>query len=156
MHNQVILTIRDVLQSKSSAIWSIGPKDTAYSAMEMMAEKNIGVLVVIDGESVVGIVSERDFARKLFLKDISSRDVTIEELMTKDVYCITQDKSVDECMGVMTTAHIRHMPVFENNKLIGVLTFADIVKAFLMEQEVKIQDLEDYQSCCDSVAYDED
>ncbi len=155
MNSQPTLTIKDVLQSKSSAIWSVGPQDNAFSAMEIMAEKNIGVLVVIDEENVAGIVSERDFARKLFLKEMSPRKVKIEELMTRDIYCITSDKSVEECMGVMMTAHIRHMPVFDNSRLVGVLTFADILRAYLLEQEVKIQDLEDYHTCCDSVSYED-
>ena len=151
-----MLTIKDVLQSKSSAIWSVCPDDTAYKAMEIMAEKNIGVLVVIDEDKVVGIVSERDFVRKLFLKKLSPKEVLVESLMTKEIYCITPDKSVEECMGVMTTAHCRHMPVFENNRLIGVITFADIVKALLLEQKIKIQDMESYVSCCDSVSFDDD
>ncbi len=150
-----MLTIKDVLQSKSSAIWSICPKDSAYKAMEIMAEKNIGVLVVIDEERVVGIVSERDFARNIILKEIPSKEVLVEELMTRDIYCITPEKSVEECMGVMTTAHIRHMPVFENNKLIGVVTFGDIVNALIVEQKIKIEDLENYSSCCDEVAFDD-
>jgi len=149
-----VLTIRDVLQSKSSAIWSIDPKDTAYKAMEIMTERNIGALVVIDEESVAGIFSERDFARNIISKDVSPKKVLVESLMTKEIYCITPEKSVEECMGVMTTAHIRHMPVFENNRLIGLVTFADIVKAVLTEQKIKIQDLENYSSCCDSVSYD--
>ena len=149
-----MLTVRDVLQSKSSAIWSIGPKDTAYQAMEIMTEKNIGALLVIDEESVVGIFSERDFARHIILKDISPKEVLVETFMTREIYCITPEKSVEECMGVMTTAHIRHMPVFERNRLIGLVTFADIVKALLTEQKIKIQDLENYHSCCDSISFD--
>ncbi|MBI4826217.1 MAG: CBS domain-containing protein [Nitrospirae bacterium] len=151
-----MLTIKDVLQSKSSAIWSVCPDDSAYKTMELMAEKNIGVLVVIDGDNVVGIVSERDLARKIILKELSSKKVSVKKIMTKDIYCITPDKSVEECMGVMTTAHIRHMPVFENKRLIGVITFGDIANALLVEQEIKIQDLESYFSCCDSVSFDHD
>ncbi|GBD96955.1 MAG TPA: CBS domain-containing protein [Nitrospirae bacterium] len=150
-----MLTIRDVLQSKSSAIWSICPGDTAYKAMEIMAERDIGVLVVIDEENVVGIVSERDLARNIILKELSPREVLVEELMTKDIYCVTPDMSIEECMGVMTSAHCRHMPVFENNKLIGVITFGDIVKALLLEQKIKIEDLESYASCCDAVSFDD-
>jgi CBS domain-containing protein len=144
-----MLTIRDILQSKSSVIWSILPKDTAYEAMQTMAEHNIGVLLVMDRDNVAGIVSERDFARNIILKELSPKEVLVEELMTKDIYCIAPDKSVEECMGVMTAAHIRHMPVFENNKLMGVVTFADIVNALLLEKEIKIQDLQTYVSCCD-------
>jgi CBS domain-containing protein len=114
-----------------------------------MAEHNIGVLLVIDGDNVAGIVSERDFARNIILKELSPKEVLVEELMTKDIYCIAPDKSVEECMGVMTAAHIRHMPVFENNKLVGVVTFADIVNALLLEQKIKIENLENYVSFCD-------
>lgn len=148
-----MLTIKDVLQSKSSAIWAVCPDDTAYETMKLMAEKNIGVLVVIDNDNVVGIVSERDLARKIILKEQSSKKVPVKKIMTKDIYCITPDKSVEECMGVMTTAHIRHMPVFENKRLIGVITFGDIANALLLEKDVKIQDLESYFSCCDSVSF---
>ena len=149
-----MLIVRDILQSKSSVIWSIGPKDTAYKAMELMADKNIGVLVVIDEESVVGIISERDFVRNIVLKEVSAKKVTVEELMTKEIYCVTPDKPVEECMGVMTTAHCRHMPVFENKRLTGLVTFADIVNAMILQQKIKIEDLENYSSCCDAVSFD--
>ncbi len=151
-----MLTIRDILRSKSSAIWSISPQDTAYTAMSLMADKNIGVLVVIDEESLQGIISERDLARHIILKGLSSKEVPVEKLMTRDVYCITQDKSVEECMGVMTSAHIRHMPVFEKNRLIGLITFGDIVKALLLEQKVKIQNLESYISSSSSAVCDDE
>ncbi|MEN8264705.1 MAG: CBS domain-containing protein [Nitrospirota bacterium] len=150
-----MLKIRDVLQSKSSAIWSIRSKDTAYEAMEFMAERNIGVLLVIDDESVAGIVSERDFVRSIVLQEKSAKEVLVENLMTREIYCVTPDKPVEECMGVMTTAHCRHMPVFENGRLIGIVTFGDIVNALLVEQKIKIQDLESYASCCDSVSFDD-
>jgi CBS domain-containing protein len=150
-----MLTIRDILQSKSSAIWSISPKDTTYKAIEIMTEHNIGALLVIDDEHVAGIFSERDFARNIVLKRLSADEVLVEELMTKEIYCIEPDKSVEECMSVMTTAHIRHMPVFENKRLIGLVTFADIVKALFLEHQIRIQDLENYHSCCDSVSFDE-
>jgi CBS domain-containing protein len=124
--------------------------------MEIMTDKNIGVLVVIDEDNVVGIISERDLARNIILRQLVPRKVTVGELMTRDIYCISSDKSVEECMGVMTSAHIRHMPVFERNKLVGLVTYADIVKALLTEQEIKIQDLESYVSCCDIVSYEDD
>jgi CBS domain-containing protein len=149
-----MLTIKDVLQAKNSSIWSVCPRDTAYEAMDIMAEKNIGVLVVIDEDSVVGVVSERDLARSIILKEQSPKDVPVEQLMTKEIYCVTSDKSVEECMGVMTTAHIRHMPVFENKRLVGVVTFGDIVKAVLMEQQIKIQDLENYHTACDAESFE--
>lgn len=150
-----MLTIRDVLESKSSALWSISPGDTAYAAMKIMAEKNIGVLLVIKREDVVGIISERDLARNVILKELSPKETPVKKLMTSDIYFITPDNPVEECMGVMTTAHIRHMPVFENGKLTGLVTFGDIAKALLMEQKIKIQDLESYTSSCDSGLCDE-
>jgi CBS domain-containing protein len=150
-----MLTIKDILQSKSSSIWSISPKDTAYKAMEIMAERNIGALVVIDEENVVGVISERDIARNIILKRLPSRETPVEKLMTKEIYCITPDKSVEECMGVMTTAHIRHMPVFENNRLTGLVTFGDITKGLLIEHKVRIQDLESYHSCCNSLSFED-
>lgn len=150
-----MLTIRDVLTSKSSAIWSVSPQDTAYDAMEIMAEKNIGVLLVIDEENVVGIVSERDIARTIILKGQPPRKVLVQELMTRDIYCITPEKSVEECMGLMTTVHCRHMPVFERKTLIGLVTFGDIVKALLIEQKIKIEDLESYTSCCEAESFDD-
>ena len=150
-----MLTIKDVLQSKSSAIWSVSADDTAYTAMEIMAEKDIGALLVIDDDQVLGIVSERDFARNIILKGLSSRKVPVKELMIKDIYGITTDKSIEECMGVMTAAHCRHMPVFENNRLIGIVTFGDIVKALLLEQQVRIEDLESYISCCDTPSFED-
>ncbi len=150
-----MLTIRDVIQSKSSAVWSVGPLDTAHTAMEIMTEKNIGVLVVIDREKVVGIVSERDLARNIILKELSARNVPVKKIMTRDIYCITTDKSVEECMGVMTTAHIRHMPVFDHRRLIGVITFGDIAHALLLEQKINIHDLESYSSVCDTEGYED-
>lgn len=149
-----MITIWDVLQAKSSAIWSISPQDSAFKAMEIMIEKDIGALLVIDGEHVAGIFSERDFARNISMKELSAKEVLVEKLMTREIYCITPEKSVEECMGVMTTAHIRHMPVFEHNKLLGLITFADISKALLLEHRISIQDLNNYASCCDSVAFD--
>jgi CBS domain-containing protein len=110
---------------------------------------------VIDEENVVGIVSERDFVRNIILQEQSAKEVLVESLMTREIYCVTPDKPVEECMGVMTTAHCRHMPVFENSRLIGIVTFGDIVNALLLEQKIKIHDLENYASCCDSVSFED-
>jgi len=144
-----MLTVKEVLLSKSSAIWSIEPEETIYTALEIMAEKDIGALLVMDGEQVAGIFTERDYARKVVLKGKLSKKVTVGELMTKEIYCINSDKSVEECMALMTAARCRHMPVFENKKLVGIMTYADIVNAVIVDQKVKIQDLESYISGCD-------
>ena len=145
-----MLTVREVLRSKTSAIWSISAEDTVYKALEIMAEKDIGALMVLDGEKVTGIFTERDYARKVVLKGKSSKDITVGELMTRELYCIDPDKSVEECMAIMIAAHCRHMPVFENKKLAGIVTFGDIVNAVIVVQKVKIQDLETYISGCDT------
>ncbi len=146
-----MLTVKEVLRSKSSAIWSIGPDDMVFLALEVMAEKDIGSLIVMDEKEVIGIFTERDYARKIALKGKSSKTTTVGELMTKDIFTITADKTVDECMALMLAAHCRHMPVFENGKLAGVVTFGDIVNAVIIDQKTKIQDLETYISGCEII-----
>lgn len=150
-----MLEIKDVLQSKSSAIWSVEPNDTAYSAIELMADKNIGALIVMDGEIVVGIFSERDYVRKVVLKEKSSRNTPVKELMTTNLYCINSDKKVEECMALMTKARIRHMPVYKNKIFAGIVTFGDIVNAVIVDQKVKIQDLETYIKGCEAVDFED-
>lgn len=150
-----MLKVQDVLGSKRKNIWSISSRETAYKALEMLAEKDIGALMVIDDGKLAGIFSERDYARKVILKGKSSRETTVGELMTKEVYSITTDKTVDECMALMTTIHCRHMPVFEHNHLIGVVTIGDIVNAIINEQQIKIKDLEKYITGSEYVAVDD-
>ena len=150
-----MLTIKDVLNSKSSAIWSIEPDDTAYTAIELMSEKGIGALIVMDEGVVVGIFSERDYARKVVLKGRSSKETPVKDLMTVDLYCINSHKTVEECMALMTKAHIRHMPVYDNKVLAGIVTFGDIVNAVIVDQKVKIQDLETYIKGCEAIDFDD-
>jgi len=150
-----MLKVQDVLRSKSKKIWSISSGETTYKALEMLAEKDVGALMVIDDGKFVGLFSERDYARKVILKGKSSKETTVGELMTREVYSITPDKTVDECMALMTTIHCRHMPVFEKNQLIGVVTIGDVVNAIINEQQVKIQDLEKYITGSDYVAVDD-
>ncbi len=139
-----MLTVKDVLKKKGNDIWSIGSGETVYKALELMAEKNIGALLVIDNGHVVGIFSERDYARKVILKGKSSRETSVGELMTKDVYSITSDKSVEECLALMTAAHCRHMPVYENNQLAGLVTIGNVVNTIIAQQKTTISDLENY------------
>ncbi len=150
-----MLKVKDVLTSKSKDIWSIGSNETAYKALEIMAEKDIGALLVIDKEQLVGIFSERDYARKVTLKGKSSKETRVGDLMTREVYSITLDKSVDECLALMTATHIRHMPVFENNHLTGLVTIGDIVNAIMTDQKIKIHDLEKYITGSEFVAVDD-
>lgn len=139
-----MLKVKDVLESKSKDIWSVSSKEMAYKALEVLAEKDIGALMVIDDGKLVGIFSERDYARKVILKGKSSKETSVSDLMTTEVYSITPDKTVDECLALLTAAHCRHLPVFENNNLIGVVTTGDIVNAIMTDQKIKIHDLENY------------
>ncbi|MBI5665906.1 MAG: CBS domain-containing protein [Nitrospirae bacterium] len=150
-----MLKIQDVLRTKSKHIWSISSRETTYKALELLAEKDIGALMVIDDGKLVGIFSERDYARKVTLKGKSSKETPVGELMTKDVYSITPDKSVDECLGLFTAVHCRHMPVFENNQLIGIVTIGDIVNAIINDQQIKINDLEKYITGSEYVAVED-
>ena len=110
-------TVRQILQSKGSDIWSIEPQETAFRALQIMAEREIGVLLVIEGEKLVGIFSERDYARKVILKGKSSKETSVAELMTQEVYYIDPDATMEDCMALMTAKQIRHLPVLENEKL---------------------------------------
>ena len=139
-----MLRIRDVLKTKGNDMWTVDPGATVYEALEIMADKNVGALLIVDGERLVGIFSERDYARKVVLKGKHAQDIQIKELMTKEVYSVTPNETVEECMAVMTAAHCRHMPVFEDQELIGVVSIGDIVNATITEHKVKIRDLEKY------------
>jgi CBS domain-containing protein len=116
------------------------------AALKMMDEKNIGALVVTQGGSVLGILSERDYARKLVLKGRSSTDSTVHDLMTSSVITVTPEQTMDQCMDLMTSKRIRHLPVVENDKLIGLISIGDVVKAVISEKEFLIKQLENYIS----------
>ena len=109
-----------------------------------MAEQDIGAVVVLDGERLMGIFSERDYARRVILQGRSSKDTTVRELMTREVWCVHPDQTVEECMALMTEKHIRHLPVIENGVLVGLITIGDAVKYFIDDQEVIIHSLENY------------
>lgn len=139
-----MLTVRDVLKTKGVDIWSISPQATAFEALKIMSDKDIGAVIVLDKDHVVGIFSERDYARKVILKGKSSKETSVGEIMAKQFYHITPDKPIEECMALMTKTRSRHMPIFENNKLIGLISIGDVVNAVISEQKITIQDLENY------------
>ncbi len=141
-----MISVKDILRSKSHDIISITPETTVYEALVIMADKNIGALVVLDGETLVGIMSERDYARKVILHGKSSREMRIGELMTTNVISVSPEQNVQECMGRMTEKHIRHLPVVEQGRLVGIISIGDVVKAIISEQESTIKLLEDYIS----------
>jgi len=136
--------IKQLLDSKGSQIWSVMPDNLVYDAIELMAEKGVGALTVMQDEQLVGIISERDYARKVILKGRSSHMTPVSEIMTHDVICTSPHDTVEACMSVMTHKRIRHLPVKENNKLVGLISLGDLVKSIIAEQQQVIDQLEHY------------
>ena len=137
-------TLEQLLHVKGSDIWSIAPQATTYNALQIMAEKNVGALLVIEKEKLGGIFSERDYARKVILKDKSSKNTSVGELMTREVIYIDADSTLEESMALMTAKRIRHLPVLKNNRLIGIVTLGDVVKQIISDQKFAIRELEKY------------
>jgi len=137
-------TVRSVLHTKDNTIWSIAPDEIVFHALKIMADKNIGALLVMEKEKVVGIFSERDYARKIALKGESSHTTAVKDVMTSGVLSVNPEQSIEECMALMTNKHIRHLPVIENGNLIGLVSIGDIVKTIISEHEYTIKQLENY------------
>ncbi len=139
-------TVKQLLQGKGHDIWSIGPEASVYDAIELMADKEVGALVVLDGDSLVGVLSERDYARKVVLQGRSSKGTKIKEIMTSHVVYARPKQTVEECMALMTDKRIRHLPVMDGDELLGVISIGDLVKAITEEQQHVIEQLEQYIS----------
>ena len=139
-----MITVKDILQTKGHNVISITPETTVYEALTIMADKNVGALIVLDGETVAGIMSERDYARKVILHGKSSRELQVREIMTSRVYYLHPEQTVQECMAQMTDKHVRHLPVIEKDKLIGIISIGDVVKTIMADQEDTIKLLENY------------
>jgi CBS domain-containing protein len=137
-------TVEQLLQVKGTDIWSIEPLTTAYNALQIMAEKNVGALLVMEKEKLVGIFSERDYARKVILKEKSSKNTSVGELMTREVIYIDAKSTLEESMALMTAKRIRHLPVLKNNRLIGIVTLGDVVRQIISDQQFAIRELEKY------------
>ena len=137
-------TLKQLLQAKTYGIISIAPDARVFDALKLMAEKNVGALLVIDAGQLIGIITERDYARKVILQGKSSLETPVREIMTDKVLCVDPDQSVEECMGLMTNKRLRHLPVMEGGKLIGVLSIGDLVKETISEQQFVIKQLESY------------
>ena len=137
-------TIAQLLNTKGNQVWSIEPKATIFKALEIMSEKEIGALLVMENGKLTGIFSERDYARKVILKGKSSKETLVGELMTKKVFYIDSQKTINDCMAMMTAKRIRHVPVIEDNQVVGIVTIGDVVNQIISEQEVTINHLENY------------
>jgi CBS domain-containing protein len=137
-------TVRNILDNKGSTVWCIGPQNTVFDALRLMAEKEVGALVVTDNDRVVGIISERDYARKVVLLGRTSPNTLVKEIMTSPVAYTRLDRPIHECMAIMTDKRIRHLPVIEENKLVGLISIGDLVKSIIADQKFMIEQLKRY------------
>lgn len=136
--------VAQILKQKGDQVWSIGPDAMVYQALKLMADKDIGALMVLEGDRLVGVISERDYARKVILQGKSSLDTPVREIMTHHVVCVRPEQSVEECMALMTQHRIRHLPVVAGGSLAGLVSIGDVVKASIDEKDFMIQQLESY------------
>lgn len=141
-----MVTISELLGKKGHEVWSLGPDASVYEAIELMAEKEVGALMVMEGPKAVGLVSERDYVRKVILKGRSSKDTKIREIMSTHVVCARPDQIIEECMAIMTAKRVRHLPVMDADRLLGIISIGDLVKAIINEQKFVIDQLEHYIS----------
>lgn len=137
-------TVKQMLQIKGGAVHSVTPQTMVFDALKLMAEKNIGAVLVLADGKVAGIMTERDYARKVILLGKSSRDIAVREIMSDKVLTVQTAQTVEECMALMTNKRIRHLPVMDGEKLVGLLSIGDLVKEVIAEQELTIKQLESY------------
>ena len=136
--------VSDLLKSKGHQVWSVIPDQAVYDALKLMADKNIGALLVLDKDRLVGIFSERDYARKVILKGKSSKNIPVKEIMSSEVVYVRPEQTIQDCMALMTDRHIRHLPVLEGKQLVGMVSIGDVVGSIIFEQGFEIKQLETY------------
>ena len=139
-----MIAVKTILDNKGWGAWTISPESKVIDALRIMAEKNVGALIVIEKDDIVGIISERDYARKIILKGLQSNDVPVRDIMTAQVYQVHSDTTAEQCMALITEKHIRHLPVRDQGKLAGIISIGDIVKAITTDQKIVIDNLEDF------------
>ncbi|TMA88949.1 MAG: CBS domain-containing protein [Deltaproteobacteria bacterium] len=137
-------TVRDILKVKGQAVWCVEMGSTVFEALGRMAEKEVGALVVMDGARLAGIISERDYARKIILLGRTSPNTRVEEIMTSHVAYTHLEQSIEECMAIMTDKRIRHLPVIDEGKIVGIISIGDLVKSIIADQQFIIEQLERY------------
>jgi len=139
-------TVRQILGKKGSQVWTIPPDASGYESLVLMADKNIGALVVVESDKILGIFSERDYARKVILKGKSSKETAVRELMSEKVFSIGLSQTIEVCMAIMSEKQVRYLPVLENDRLAGLISIGDVVKTIISEQKITIEQLEKYIS----------
>ena len=137
-------TVELLLQHKGHTVWSIPPDASVFEAVQLMADKRVGALMVVDRNELIGVISERDYAREIVLKDRASRDTPVSAIMTQRVLYVRPQQTLEECMALMTERHLRHLPVLDNGRLIGVVSMRDVVKDLIAEKEFLIEQMENY------------
>ena len=137
-------TIRQILKVKGRKVWTISPAARVFDALQVMAEKDVGALLVVNGKTLVGVFSERDYARKVILQGKSSKNIRVSEIMSSPPIFIEPENTVEQGLALMSDKHVRHLPVMENNRLIGIVTIGDLVRSLIDEQKVVIDHLEKY------------
>ena len=137
-------TLKMLLKGKGHDVWSVHPDDSVLDAIKMLAKKDIGALIVIKDDKPVGIFSERDYARNVYLKGKSSLDTAVRDVMVAPVICVKPDQTVDECMALMTAKRFRHLPIMDGDELVGMVSIGDLVKSVIAEQQFTIEQMEQY------------
>lgn len=137
-------TVRNILQTKGNAVYTVSPESSVYEALEELENNNLGSLVVVDNGKLIGIFTERDYARKIILKGRSSRETHVKDIMTERPLFVSPDTSIDACMQLMSSKFIRHLPVIDNDQLVGVISIGDVVKYIINEKDFIIENLEHY------------
>ncbi|TDJ43098.1 MAG: CBS domain-containing protein [Gammaproteobacteria bacterium] len=137
-------TIAEILRDKGSEVWSVGPDEVIMDALKIMAEKGVGALLVMEHDKLVGIISERDYARKVALEGRSSRESKVSEIMSHRVLCARPEQTVQECMALMSDKRSRHLPIVDHKKIIGIVSIGDLVKSIIADQQFEIENLQYY------------
>lgn len=145
-----MITVGELLEGKGHNVWSVGPEDSVYDTIKMMDDKHVGALAVVKDDELIGIISERDYARQVILKDRTSKETKVKEIMTRHVYYTHPAQTIDECLVIINERRIRHLPVLDHDKLVGMMSVGDVVKEIIKDQKYTIEQLENHLSWAES------
>lgn len=137
-------TVKQLLAQKGTQVWTVGADATVFDAIAMMADKNVGSLIVMNGEKLIGIITERHYSRNVVLKGKTSPTIPVKEIMEKNVVCVSPENSIEECMALMTNKRVRHLPVLDGGTVVGIVSIGDLVKSIISDQKFVIDQLEHY------------